>query len=161
PSTDQISEYRLRLSGSADELRLLDTVGYSHQGPKADDLRATQETARRSDLLILVLHATNPGREADRLLLKGLHQWAGLHPDLRLPPILIVLTHIDLLSPALEWSPPYHFEKPERWKEKQVRMALDAVAEQLPGPMAGCVPVCTSTERLYGLQEYVLPAILA
>ena len=49
-----------------------------------------------------------------------------------MPPVLAVMTHIDLLSPALEWAPPYNWQEPERPKERQIQEALTAVREQLP-----------------------------
>ena len=65
------------------KLVLLDTVGYGHAGPKADQVARDGEAARQSDLLLLVLHARNPGRQADLDMLEQLRQWFAARPDLK------------------------------------------------------------------------------
>ncbi|HKI34407.1 MAG TPA: hypothetical protein VKA46_21310, partial [Gemmataceae bacterium] len=89
----------------------------AHAGPKEDQLKATREAAQHSDLLLLVLHARNPARQADLSMLQRLSVWFAARPDLKMPRVLAVLTHIDLLSPAMDWSPPYNWEQPQRPKE--------------------------------------------
>src|SRR5262249_33831551 len=88
PAPNEVDRYELQPAGVPTRLVLLDTVGYGHAGPKADQLRVTRETAQQSDLLLLVLHARNPARQADALLLKALRDWHTARPDLRMPPIL-------------------------------------------------------------------------
>ena len=51
PATAEISQYELKQEGIATRLVLLDTVGYGHEGPRADKLRATENAARQSDLI--------------------------------------------------------------------------------------------------------------
>jgi predicted GTPase len=159
PATNEVNRYELQPQGVPTRLVLLDTVGYGHEGPKADQLRITEETAQRSDLLLLVLHARNPARQADAVLLKALRDWFAARPDLRMPPILGVVTHIDLLSPALEWLPPYDWREPRRPKEQQIAGALEAVREQLGEYLAGILPVCTEQGKVYGVEESLLPAV--
>jgi predicted GTPase len=161
PATNAVERYELQPEGVPTRLVLLDTVGYAHAGPKADQLRITQQTAQQSDLLLLVMHARNPARQADAEMLKGLRAWYAARPDLRMPPILGILTHIDLLSPAMEWSPPYNWREPARPKEKQIAAALDAVREQLGEYLTGIVPVCTAAGKTYGVEESLLPAMIA
>lgn len=159
PATSEVERYELQPEGIQTRLVLLDTVGYGHAGPKADQLRVTQETAQQSDLLLFVTHARNPARQADVQMLKALHDWYTTRPDLRLPPILCVVTHIDLLSPAMEWSPPYNWHEPTRPKEKQIAAAMEAVREQLGQHVTGIVPVCTAAGKVYGVEENLLPAV--
>jgi uncharacterized protein len=159
PATNEVSRYELQPEGVPTRLVLLDTLGYGHEGPKADQLRVTQETAQQSDLLLLVLHARNPARQADATMLTGLRAWFAARPELRMPPILGVVTHIDLLSPAMEWSPPYNWREPMRPKEKQIAAALEAVQEQLGDYLAGTLPVCTEQGKVYGVEESLLPAV--
>src|SRR5205823_12790506 len=101
PATKESARYELQPPGVPTRLVLVDTVGYAHTGPRVDQLKATQQAAEQSDLLLLVLHARNPGRQADLQMLKDLRKWFADHPELKRPPILAVLTHIDLLSPAM------------------------------------------------------------
>jgi predicted GTPase len=161
PATAGIERYDLKPPDIDTHLVLLDTVGYGHTGPKADQLRATQESATKSDVLLLVLHARNPARQADLEMLRALKAWFVSKPDLRRPPILAVVTHVDLLSPALEWSPPYNWEHPTRPKEQNIHQALETVRDQLGEFLAGIVPVCVLHGKDWGVEEYLLPAITA
>jgi predicted GTPase len=159
PATAGIQRYDLQTPGIPTRFVLLDTVGYGHAGPREDQLRATREAAQQSDLLFLVLHALTPARQADLELLKDLKAWFAAHPDLKKPPLFVVLTHIDLLSPSLEWSPPYNWQQPRRPKEQNIRQAVGAVYEQLGSYVAAIVPVCTAPGKVYGVDEWLLPAI--
>jgi predicted GTPase len=160
PATSEITRYELQLPDIPTRLVLLDTVGYSHQGPKQDQLRATQEAAQQSDLLILVLHARSPARQADLEMLQELGKWFASKPDLKMPPVLAVITHIDLLTPAMEWAPPYNWEDPKRPKERSIQEALTAVRDQLGEHLVGAVPVVAAEGKVYGIEEFFLPTLV-
>jgi len=160
PATAGVDKYELKVDGIPTKLVLQDTAGYGHAGPKADQLAATREAARQSDILILVLHARNPARQADVTQLADLDAYFKSRPDLKRPPLLAVLTHIDLLSPALEWQPPYDWRQPRRPKEQHIERARQAVDEQFGSSLAVVVPVCTATGKVYGVQEWLLPAMV-
>src|SRR5262249_51244040 len=117
PATDAVTRYELQPPGIPTRLVLFDTVGYGHEGPREDQVRSTLEAARQADLVLLVCHARNPARQADLDMLRRLRAWFAAHPELKMPPILGVLTHIDLLTPAMEWAPPYDWTEPRRPKE--------------------------------------------
>jgi predicted GTPase len=159
PATGEVTRYELQPEGIPTRLVLLDTVGYGHSGPKEDQLRATTDSACQSDLLLLVLHARNPARQADLAMLQQLTAWFAARPDLKMPRVLAVLTHIDLLSPAMDWSPPYDWERPQRPKEKSIEAAAAAVREQLGEYLVGVVPVCAAEGKVYGIDEWLLPAL--
>jgi predicted GTPase len=159
PKTDAIERFQLAAPGMDAQLLLLDTPGYGNAGPKADQLVLTQEAAQKSDLLLLVLHSRNPARQADVSMLQSLREWFTQGPDLKMPPILAVVTHIDLLSPSLEWLPPYNWQKGERAKERNIREALAATEEQLGELVDGIVPACTAEGKVFGIEEAVLPAL--
>ena len=159
PATPEITRYQLQPEDISSRLVLLDTVGYGHAGPKPDQVKATTEAARQSDLLLLIMHALNPGRQADQAMLQGLRDWFATQPHLRVPPVLGVLTHMDLLSPQMEWAPPYNLSKPARTKEKQIEQAIAAVREQLGPFLVGVVPVCVAPAKIYGLEEWFLPVL--
>ena len=86
PATAGVERYDLQPGEVPARLVLLDTVGYGNSGPRADQLQATQNAARQSDLLLLVLHAANPARQADLELLRALKEWYLNHPELKRPP---------------------------------------------------------------------------
>jgi predicted GTPase len=142
-------------------LVLLDTVGYAHEGPRADQLAATVEAVQQSDIVLLVMHARDPARRPDVELLNKLRAWFQERPHLKPPPILGVLTHIDLLSPALEWSPPYDYVQPQRGKEQNIAAAVEAAREQFGGALADVIPACTAENKSFGVQEWLLPQIVA
>jgi hypothetical protein len=69
------------------------------------------------------------------------------------------MTHIDLLSPKMEWAPPYNWLRPVRVKEQQIDQAAAAVREQLGEYLVGVVPVCVVPDKVYGIEEWFLPAL--
>jgi predicted GTPase len=160
PATSSVNRYELKAEGVPTKLVLQDTVGYGHTGPKADQLAATREAARQSDILLLVLHARNPARQADLLQLQDLDAFFKSRPDLRRPPLLAVLTHIDLLSPAMEWSPPYDWHHAVRPKEQSIQDATAAAQQQLGEHVPIVVPVCAAEGKVFGVAEELLPLIV-
>lgn len=159
PATDEITRYALRSENFPTQLQILDTMGYGQDGSSEKQARANAEAARQADLILLVMHARNPGRETDVVFLDKLREFFRSHPELKMPPLLGVLTHIDLLSPMMEWSPPYDWQHPKRPKEQQIDAALATLREQMTDRLAGAVPVCTAADKVYGVQEWLLPAI--
>ncbi len=160
PATTGITRYELPLPESTTRLVLLDTPGYAHAGRREDHVKATHQAAQKSDLIILVLHARNPARQPDLEALEELKQWFAARPELKMPAVLAVVTHIDLLSPAMEWSPPYNWQEPQRTKEEQIQQALTAVRDQLGDHLVGAVPLCTLPGKVYGIDEWFLPTLM-
>src|SRR5262249_2048311 len=108
---------------------------------------------------LLVLNARDPARQPDLDLLTDLRKWFAARPHLKMPRILAVVTHIDLLSPAMDWSPPYDWLHPKRPKEKNIAEMLSVVRDQLGAFLVGVVPVCTAEGKVYGIQEALLPRL--
>lgn len=161
PATAAAQRYLLQSPDIATQLELVDTVGYGTQGPSQDQLRYTEELAKSADVLILVLHARQPGRQADLDQLTQLDRYFREHPELLRPPIVSVLTHVDLLSPTMEWAPPYDWLHPQRPKEQSMSDALTTVRQQFGPLLAAAVPVCTAQNKVFGITEGVLPALSA
>jgi uncharacterized protein len=159
PCTDEVARYELRLKDGA-SLTILDTAGYAQSGLTEKQKAATFRAVCDADLALLVLHARNPARQPDVEMLTDLARWRGEHQHLKPAQLLGVLTHIDLLTPAMEWQPPYDWETPERPKEKQIHQALETVGEQFQESLAGCVPVCAEPSRKFGIEEALLPAMV-
>jgi predicted GTPase len=160
PATAEVQAYQLQSPGVPSRFELLDTIGYGANDVSESQRRAIANAARRSDVVLLVLHARNPARQSDLEALQGLQRFFDGHPDLRRPPVLAVVTHIDLLSPSLEWKPPYDWQHPQRPKEQQIHEAVAAVRVQLGQYLAGVVPACTAADKTYGIDEWVLPALV-
>src|SRR5262249_2536077 len=101
----------------------------------------------------------NPARQGDVDMLERLRQWFARNPHLRMPPVVGVLTHVDLLTPAMEWAPPYDWLHPTRPKEQQMQQALQVGGDQFGGKVAAVVPVCDAPGKVFGIDEALLPAL--
>ena len=160
PLTSEVTRYDLAAPGLPTHLALLDTAGYGRAGAVKDNLEETAEAVQAADLVLWVTHARNPARKADTDFFTRLRQWFQDRPHLRFPPVIVVLTHVDLLTPAMEWAPPYDWAGGTRPKERSMADALAAAQESFPD-VGGVVPVCTSAGKEWGVQEELLPEIVA
>jgi predicted GTPase len=70
------------------------------------------------------------------------------------------MTHIDLLSPQMEWAPPYDWRTGTRPKEVQIAAATDAAREQFGQRVTSVVPVCAAEGRVFNVEGELLPALL-
>jgi predicted GTPase len=111
----------------------------------------------RTDLILWVASATQPARDLDRQRLEDIRVWAKAQLARRAPPILLALTHIDELSPANQWAPPYDIVAPQGPKSRSIRAAVDAVARALQVPADSVVPVAMPP----GGETYNLDALWA
>lgn len=161
PLTKHVRRFRLELPHHADRLVLLDTAGYSDAGATPAQLEETREAFQQADLVLLVMNARSPARAADRTFVEQMQEWFRQKTRLRPPPVLGVLTHVDGLSPVMEWTPPYNWQSPSRPKEQNIRAAVDYNAQVFGDFLAGVIPVCTDVERgrVYGVEEWLLPAM--
>lgn len=165
PLTRNVTRYELTGSmisdRATDRLVLLDTPGYSDAGATAEQKKATHEAVQQADLILLVLAATSPAKQADAEMLDNMSQWFQEHRRLKPPPVIGVISKVDALSPLMEWSPPYHWEEPSRPKEHSIRNAVNYASEALGGKLSSLVPVVTDREhgRVYGIEEWLLPTI--
>ncbi len=165
PLTDSISRYTLQPPGTATPLVLLDTVGYAHEGLRADRVDETMRAVCASAMTLLVVNAVDPARQSDLLFLTAMQDWFTAHPQRQRPPILVVVTHIDRLAPSLEWTPPYDGWvqlHPQRLKERNIQDAVRAIQQLFQHRVQGVVPACTDVarNRQYGVDQWVVPALL-
>jgi uncharacterized protein len=160
PLTCEVTKYDLVAPGVPTHLVLLDTAGFGRAGAVKDNLEETAEAVQDSDLVLWVTHAHNPGRKADADFFTRLRQWFAARPHLRFPPVIVVLTHVDLLTPAMEWSPPYDWAVGTGRKERSVAEAVSAARESFPD-VDGLVPVCAAAGKEWGVKEELLPELVA
>ena len=161
PETRDVARYQLEMPRTGDKLVLLDTAGY---GVHAAPPRQIEETAiafQQADLVLFVMDASSPAREPDSVFLKRVANWFEERPHLRPPPVVGVLTHIDMLRPVMEWSPPYDWRQPAGKKAQHIAEAVEYNREKLGEHFSAVVPVCTDVERgrIYGIEEWLLPAV--
>jgi predicted GTPase len=152
--------YRVR-APEGQPLSVLDTAGYGQEGPNEAEFAAAAEAAKDADLVLLVTPATNPGRKPDVELLDRLKAWFAERPQLKMPPVVVVVNQVDLLSPKAEWRPPYDWRAGNRPKEANIRECVAAVREQV-GPRASeVVPVCGRQGETWGITDGLVPVVAA
>lgn len=166
PATRKVQRYRLHPPDGPDAnqtLTLLDTPGYAEAGASPEQFEETLNAVRHADLVLVVMDAKSPAKQADGKVLDELAAWYRDHPQFKPPPTVGVVSKIDALSPAMEWQPPYNWERPLRIKEESIAGAIEYVREMLGSHFDAVVPVCTDRahDRRWGIDEFLLPAMTA
>lgn len=160
PTTAQITPYVLDRSDLGGMVIVSDMGGYEDSTVPHDRIEEALTEAQRSDVVLLVISATNAARAADRQMLQQLDNHFTAHPDLRPPVMMSVLSHIDLLRPVREWNPPYNVALPDAAKAHTIRAAMNAVAADLEIDPELIVPVCLLPERVYNVEEALIPFLV-
>jgi predicted GTPase len=162
PETQNVSRYQIHLGDPPVSVTLLDTPGYSEAGLTSGQKKQIQAALRESNCILLVMDAHSPARDADVRALRELEQWYISQPRLKTPPVIGVLSHVDLLQPTLEWSPPYDWQDPAKPKERSIRDAVEYIQGLFGASLTSVVPVCTSAkkERVWGVVEELLPSMM-
>ena len=136
PMTARVTSYVLDRPELGGTVIISDMGGYEDPNVPREQVEAALTEAQRADLLFLVLSAINVAREPDRRLLSQLRSHFATQPALRPPPVVVVLTHIDVLRPRREWTPPYNIVSPDSAKAHAIHGALHAVSTELCLPRA-------------------------
>jgi uncharacterized protein len=136
PLTAEFTSYELQ-HDSVSEAVIVDTPGLDNDATMARVVDAACE----ADCLIWVVPAHSADRARDRVALDAVRARFAARPERIMPPLLAVVTHIDRLSPAREWLPPYDIAAPRRPKEIAIRSSLEAAAGDLAVSSAEMVPV--------------------
>lgn len=152
--------YDLILPGGQ-PISLFDTSGYGADGPSDADYAAAIEASRDADLILLVTPATVPGRKSDVDLLDHLKDWFDGKPHLRMPPVVVVVNQVDLLSPKAEWKPPYNWMDGTRPKEANIRECLGVVKEQVGTRAATIIPTCARHGETFGIVDGLVEAMVS
>jgi predicted GTPase len=141
PTTARAAEYQLELEGRP-AVSLVDMPGLG-DGTTPDLLAQ----AERADLIIWVASATQPARSPDSQSLSHFRARAATQLVRRAPRVVLALTHVDELRPAHEWMPPYDVAAPAGPKARNIRAAIDSVANALDFPADAIVPVAMPPGR--------------
>ncbi len=158
PQTSKVEPYLLEIDG-LERAIILDTAGYEDTDNPEQPLKEAKEEVERSDLIIMVCSSKTAARQSDRRLLDALRKFFQ-EVNREFPPLLIALSHIDHLRPFREWDPPYNVAEPTGLKEKNIRNAMEVVAQDLDLDLNQVVPVNLKLDRLYNLEDGLVPAIL-
>lgn len=159
PLTDGYFSYELQREDGISAY-LIDSPGLEEDG----DIEELTERAFRCDLLLWVAPAHRADRALDREALKRVRDHFAERPERRMPPLLVVASHIDRLTPVREWEPPYDVDTPAATKELSIRDAIESIANDLDVPIENIVPMRLDSERPYNIEllwlkiEAVLPA---
>jgi uncharacterized protein len=143
PTTSSAAEYLLNLEGRP-TLILVDMPGIDEHADGASELLVQAE---RADLIMWVASATQTAREPDRKRLADFRTWAGAQVARRAPPLLLALTHVDELRPAVEWTPPYDLTTPATPKARMISAAVKVAARVLDLRVDEIVPVAMPPGR--------------
>jgi predicted GTPase len=136
PATQSFTGYKLTHEGLPSAL-LVDSPGLAGSG----GVDAVIRNAADVDMVLWVASAGRAARELDRQALAAIRQHFAGDPNRRLPPMLLVLTHIDALRPFNEWDPPYDLSAASRPKAQAILGAMEAAGEELGFAAADIVPV--------------------
>ena len=155
-TTQQFTAYALEREGFEQAL-IFDSPGCDSQ---LFDEQQMLTAALSADLIFWVTAANRPDRQDERRYLDHLRtqQLKRLHH--RPPPILAVVTHIDLLRPASVWQPPYNLTDPVDTKAMNIRAAVQFIASDLAIPIEHVIPVCLKPGREYNINDTLWASIL-
>lgn len=132
--------------------------------PGCDSTRFNEKqihaAALDADLILWISPANRPDRQTERHCLDALRIFQATQLNRRLPPMLVVMSHIDLLRPANAWQPPYDLSNQQDVKAISIRAALQAVATDLAVPVEQVIPVCLKEGRVYNVNDALWAAIL-
>jgi predicted GTPase len=161
PATRTVQRIEFEMGASGVTITLLDTPGYGESGASQMQLNEIQTALRTADAILLVMDAHSPARAADVQTLRDLKAWYRTHPQLKQAPVLGVLTHVDLLPPALQWEPPYDWRNPIEIKGERIAAAVQYASELFGQAVTAVVPVCTAAEpsRRWGIVDELLPEL--
>jgi uncharacterized protein len=143
PTTADAAEYLLDVKGRP-AVSVVDMPGLDE---RADSAKGIIAQAERADLIVWVVSATQPARGPDHKQFNAVRAWANAQIERRSPPVLLALTHVDELSPASEWMPPYDVNLPGSSKARAIRAAIDAIAHTFDLPPEVIVPIALPPGR--------------
>lgn len=152
PATAGATRYDLKRP-DRDPLTVVDTAGYGEGGPTEREVADAAAVAENADMILFVCHARTAARKADLDMLAKLAAAFLAKPHLRFPPTIAVLTHVDLLSPAMEWAPPYDWRSGTRPKELQMKDAVAQARHDLGERIAAAVPICTAPGKEWNVSD--------
>jgi len=137
---------------------VLDSDGFGGADDETTRKRLFEEI-ESIDLIIAVTAANGAARKLECEVLDEVRRRYAASTRRCCPPIVVAATHIDKVSPAREWKPPYDFVDGESPKELNVRDAIDAISEDFQILIERVIPVCLAPGAAYNVDEGLLPAI--
>ncbi len=141
PATEDVDLYECQPEGLP-RLILRDTPGYGAVAEPGDPFLRLGDEIQECDLLLMVCTARSAARQSDRGLLHKIHEFYQRSPKRMMPPMVCVVTHVDMLPEPL------------------VAEAVEAVASDLGLAAEQILVACAQWGRLVN-REGVVSAIRA
>ncbi len=168
PQTREVQRYEFKLdlppraTGQPHVLTLLDTPGYDEADISRQQRNEIRQAVELADILILVMSASSPAKDADVQMVRELQTYYREHAHLKSPPILAVITHIDQLKPVREWSPPYDWRHPQSLKEQSIASAVAYVRELFGSALVDvtCVYTANTAPGDTSVSDEVIPLLM-
>jgi len=171
--TGTVTERRLALPATGDSFRVLQTAAYSGQEESRSICKDRLRAIEQSDLVLLVIDVTKPDHNADHDFLQDVSEYFAEKPQLKPPPVIAVLTHVDLLKPPAKPEPKseeppeedgaasFRFPEAETEQGCSIPEAVERIRKEFGETVRQVVPVCVDDahQRVYGIQEELAPAI--
>ncbi len=153
PCSDRVTRHRLKLREEI-EVDLLDTPGID--GDQATS-KILLDTSTNADLVLWLSQANQPAKALDAELIIKWKEYFVAHTERRVPPLILVTTHNDLLARDEGWNPPYDLNDDDDPKVKIMLEAVKYTCESL-GLDAdySVVPICLAPDK----DEYNLQTLL-
>lgn len=156
PNTTGMNTYQLEHPELGSAI-VVDCEGYGDGDCKRLSSKYRKEISR-SDLILMAVSATNAGRDADKKMLQTIRDYFESNGQI-MPPVVAVLTHIDLLRPVREWRPPYDVLQPCSPKAHAIKQMMDFIGQELDLTLDQIAPVNLKPGSEYNVNEGLLPAI--
>ncbi|MCH9639425.1 MAG: 50S ribosome-binding GTPase [Betaproteobacteria bacterium] len=155
-TTQSIKPFALSRDGLTQAL-IFDSPGYD--GLHFDD-KKMQAAAENADLILWVSPANRPDRQDERNHLDALRASQSARVNHRPPPLIVVVSHIDLLRPAAEWQPPYDLANQQSTKAINIHAAVQTVATDLATPIDRVIPACLADGKIYNVDDALWATLL-
>jgi uncharacterized protein len=147
------------------EARLVEVDGYTTWPPGKESARGRSTRrhavaeAAESDLLILTIDVRADSWEADEAFLKDWTRWYADHPGLEIPPVMVVVTHVNSPTFVGDWRPPHDWTNGRGPREVAVRSKIQALRASMPPTVAEIVAAAPGAGASSGVVESVLPPL--
>lgn len=150
PCSDRVTRHRMTLQGDI-EVDLVDTPGIDGDHKTSEVLL---EAASNADLVLWLSQANQPAKALDAELIRAWKAYFERHQNRRVPPLVLVTSHNDMLAPSEGWKPPYNLNATDDPKVKIMLEAIQYTRESL-GLDAdySALPICIAPDKVeYNVQ---------
>lgn len=144
PATQRFHFHHMQLAEGL-ESYLIDTPGLDGNSRVSS---AILKQALKADLVLWLSQSNQPAKALDKQFYQQWVDYFEQHKSRKMPPIILVSTHNDLLPPAGQWQPPYDMTEQNNKKVGSMLGALKYTHETIGLPSdCPAVPLCLAPEQ--------------